>query len=371
MWIIFLGLFFGIPAILTIYNFVILFHNEKKKWVRNILWLLTIGLGLFFSMILLGANDVEPDAMWNKQIYVHQLHQPIWTGAFLTIAVIFVMGLIGAIILLVNNVNDLPPLYAVLCISSMYLNLAVQIIFIIQCTVLSELVTFLLFLVPLNTFFIMIRIIRDKVKEWREEKTHKSDSFGKNKFIKKLNLFLIDSERWTLMALLLALPMLGIVIMILLLFGQEPDSIIKAWTETSDWRLSLKEAPQGLEYDGHYLCTVAAGGHKKLVKPIRNGVRHGHLIIVNRQLLIANAFENVLEEKTPRFHRVVRNFYDKYGFPLADWIRGNKIACDITYFVMKPLEWIFLVVLYLTDAKPENRIAMQYITKPKGTVNFS
>ena len=27
---------------------------------------------------------------------------------------------------------------------------------------------------------------------------------------------------------------------------------------------------------------------------------------------------------------------------------------------MKPLEWIFLIFLYLFDQKPENRIAIQY-----------
>ena len=92
--------------------------------------------------------------------------------------------------------------------------------------------------------------------------------------------------------------------MILVLFGQAPDSVVRAWTETSDWNLSLKEAPQNIYYDEHYLCTVAAGGHKKIVKPIRAGVRHGHRVIVNRQLCIANAFEQVLEERTPHFHRI-------------------------------------------------------------------
>jgi hypothetical protein len=28
--------------------------------------------------------------------------------------------------------------------------------------------------------------------------------------------------------------------------------------------------------------------------------------------------------------------------------------------LMKPLEWFFLLVLYTVDAKPENRIHMQY-----------
>ena len=112
--------------------------------------------------------------------------------------------------------------------------------------------------------------------------------------------------------------------------------------------------------DEHYLCTVAAGGHRKVVKPIRMGLRHGHKVIVNRQLCIANAFEQILEEKTPRFHKLVRGFYDKYGFPIARFIKSRWIA-DFIYIIMKPLELIFLVVLYLVDVNPENRIAVQYM----------
>ena len=153
---------------------------------------------------------------------------------------------------------------------------------------------------------------------------------------------------------------MGIIICILLLFGQNPDALIKAWTETSDWTLSMQQSPPNLSVDEHYLCTVAAGGHKKTVKPLREGQRHGHRVIVNRQLCIANAFEQVLEEKTPRFHKVVRGFYDKYGLPVARLIK-KPLAADIVYFIMKPLEWIFLIVLYLTDKDPEKRIAVQYL----------
>lgn len=67
------------------------------------------------------------------------------------------------------------------------------------------------------------------------------------------------------------IPLLGVIILILLLFGQEPNSVIKAWTETADWTMSQKTAPQNIFYDEHYLCTVAAGGHQKVVKPIRTG----------------------------------------------------------------------------------------------------
>ncbi|WP_330365358.1 DUF6688 domain-containing protein [Butyrivibrio fibrisolvens] len=161
-------------------------------------------------------------------------------------------------------------------------------------------------------------------------------------------------------------PLLGIIIMVLVVFGQAPDSVIKAWTETSDWVLSQRQAPPNVYYDEHYLCTVAAGGHRRVVKPIRKGVRHGHEVIVNRQLCIANAFEEVIQEKTPRFHKALRNFYDKYGFPIAKLIR-KKWQADIVYIIMKPLEWIFLLVLYSTDVHPENRIVVQYMGKTKSS----
>lgn len=90
-------------------------------------------------------------------------------------------------------------------------------------------------------------------------------------------------------------------------------------------------------------------------------------MIVNRQLCIANAFEQVLEERTPGFHRALRHFYDTYGFPVARLIH-SKYTADAVYFIMKPLEWIFLCVLYLTDAHPENRIAVQYIGKTAAQV---
>ena len=177
--------------------------------------------------------------------------------------------------------------------------------------------------------------------------------------LSSLSGILNNSKRWPLIALIMMIPLLGIMICILMIFGQAPDAAIKAFTETADFRLSQKIPPQQLYYDEHYLCTVAAGGDRKVVKPLRMGIRHGHPVVVNRQLCVANAFEQVLEERTPRFHKAVRSFYDTHGFPVARLIRTKK-AADIVYFIMKPLELVFLIVLYLTDVHPEDRIAMQY-----------
>ena len=203
------------------------------------------------------------------------------------------------------------------------------------------------------------RVVSEKVQEWKEIPYEENEKI-QDGILGQCRKLLEKSTLWPVLAFLFMIPLLGILIAILVLFGQAPDAVIRAFTQTSDWNLSQRVASQNVMYDEHYLCTVAAGGHEKVVKPIRLGKRHGHEVIVNRQLCIANAFEQILEERTPRFHKVVRHFYDTCGFPVAKLIRSRYVA-DLVYFLMKPLEWFFLIVLYLTDAKPENRIAVQYL----------
>lgn len=157
-------------------------------------------------------------------------------------------------------------------------------------------------------------------------------------------------------------PVLAVLALILVVFGQRPDGVILAFTKTSDWILSGEIAPPPVAYNTHYLCTVSLRGHKKLVKPIRFGVRRGEKIVVNRQLCVANAFEQLLEERMPGFHRAVRTFYDTYGYPISKHI-NSAWSADVVYLLMKPLEWIFVFVLYLFDAKPEDRICRQYLPK--------
>ena len=101
------------------------------------------------------------------------------------------------------------------------------------------------------------------------------------------------------------------------------------------------------------------------MKPIRFGERNGRKIICNRQLLISNAFEDLIKEKFPGTHKHIRNNYNKVGVFVNRFyfIFHIKIIADIVYIMMKPLEWIFLLILYTFDKKPENRIAMQYLKK--------
>lgn len=163
--------------------------------------------------------------------------------------------------------------------------------------------------------------------------------------------------------LLLCAPVFILISSSLLLFGQRPDSLVRAFTDTykhgfSKWDYMCNN----VECGGHFLCSVAAKGHQNIVHPIRYGERGGQRIICNRQLLVANAFEEVLEQYVPTLHRFIRKQYNKVGVKIHRHyhVFNRKWVADLIYFAMKPLELLFVTVLYLVDVHPENRIGRQY-----------
>jgi len=162
------------------------------------------------------------------------------------------------------------------------------------------------------------------------------------------------------------IPILISLSLLILLFGQKPDSIILAFTDTYKHGFSqLDHMCDNVQCGGHFLCSVGANGHKNVVKPIRYGERNGNKIICTRQLLVANAFEDLIQEKYPNTHKTIRRFYNKVGNSIHKHyhIFNNKFVSDFVYLLMKPLELFFLMVLYSFDRKPENRIAIQYLNK--------
>ncbi|MCB0516794.1 MAG: DUF6688 family protein [Chitinophagales bacterium] len=189
-----------------------------------------------------------------------------------------------------------------------------------------------------------------------------NDAFEKtysNKILNYLNTFLAKKSSNPFWIVVLMFPVFFITTLLLILFGQDANSIVKAFTDTTTWRLSQQIHPPILDHKGHYLCTVATLGHPKIVKPIRFGKRNGGRIIVNRQLLIANAFEEMIQDLSPRLHYKIRTIYDQYGYNLSKKINTTFLS-SITYILMKPLEWIFLIFLYLICNKPEQKINKQY-----------
>lgn len=353
-----------------------LFFKELAESAKSVFGavyeLVTLLFGVLLEYILLaGLHNVRFDAQWSEELRNSELHAPINPDYMLTFAVMCVMFAIGYLVWAFTSSQKRPPLLTVLCFSAMYVGVIESILFTIHIMGMnytyencvknycftSELLYTLL--IPLNMLLILVRVLLHSVKT-HETDPDRSSKVESNAFLSACNRILNNAKYWPLFALLFMIPLLGILTMILALFGQAPDAAIKAFSETANYTFSTKIPPQNVFYDEHYLCTVAAGGHRRVVKPIRMGRRHGHDVVVNRQLMVANAFEQILEEKTPTFHKHVRGFYDRYGFPIARLIKSKYVA-DIIWFIMKPLEWFFLFVIYLVDVNPEDRIARQYL----------
>ena len=362
-----IGGFSVFPVLLSIINLIYLFNLKKDELSKKgeiKVEVTTMIIGSLFMFIFLASgltNITYKD--WNESIFYFQIHTPIATEMTLTICIFILVAILGYLVLRFAKINNLSPLVLVLAMSALYIGVIVAGLWICQVFKIST-VNLILILFPLNVIVIFIKVIKDVIIKWNAEYKDNKRVLKDNKLINLCNKILNNALNWPWLALVFMVPLLGILIGVLAVFGQAPDSVIKAFTETSEWNLSTKLPAQSLESNGHYLCTVAAGGHKEIVKPIRLGRRGGKYIVVNRQLCIANAFEQIIEEKTPKFHYVVRSFYDKYGYPVAKHI-NSKYTADFVYFLMKPLEWIFLIVIYLFDNKPENRIAIQYLPKKK------
>ncbi|WP_052823457.1 DUF6688 domain-containing protein [Neotamlana sedimentorum] len=164
--------------------------------------------------------------------------------------------------------------------------------------------------------------------------------------------------------IILLVPLLIIFSLLLFLFGQKPDTLIRAFTDTYKHGFSqLDYLCDNVNCGGHFLCSVGALGNKKIVKPIRLGERNNEKIICNRQLLISNAFEELILKKSPKAHYFLRKNYNKIGAKIHKhyYLFNNPKVSNMVYILMKPLEWIFLFTLYCFDKNPENRIAMQYL----------
>lgn len=268
-------------------------------------------------------------------------------------------GLIACCVLGGSKERVSPILYAI-CSSILGLNLLFTVNYMVHTVFQSNLYTFLLSASLGFTGLLYLAVMKDSMDRMMD--SFERDSYqGEKKIIRWIYQQTSSYRRLTGLTALMLFPALFVLQLILVLFGQRPDGFIRIFFDTSSYLYSRIPAPPPviIEGDAHYLCTVSLKGHKSLVRPIRAGIRNGERISVNRQLLIANAFEHLLEEYTPTLHRKIRNFYDKYGYPLSRHIRSSWSA-DAVYLLMKPLEWMFLLVLYTFDSKPENRIHIQY-----------
>lgn len=354
-------LLFGLPLALTVLNFYNLF-SSKGRYKKRAFWATVIIGGFLYGMLAgLSFNMI---GKWNEAIYENQYHEIVSSQYELAVLIPGFAGFAGLVMLYHTNPEKTPPLVSALSMAAVIILNIFQTAFAVQISrgiFEEDDLTFMLYVYHLNIYVLSATALRDRIR-WRaeqlkdtenadpeaEEKTH----FSAGKLLKRLSGYsgLVFVSFFFLIA---------VMEIIFVLTGLGADAPVKVFTDTADWTFSQQIPPPPLEYEGHYLCTVAAGGHRKIVKPLRYGKRRGAVIVVNRQLCIANAFEDYIQEKLPLFHKMVRGTYDRLGFPVSRYI-DTPLKADIIYIIMKPLEWIFLIFLYLFDVSPEKRINRMY-----------
>lgn len=355
------------PPYVTVRNLLRVFRFKTSYRLLDDIIVFALGIPLTMFSV--------PSTPWYEPIIVGNdaAHAPVLFN--LTFAIILLIAFASYVALRVAR-EKLPPIPRTLALAGMYVGCIYSVLWIVQLSknliitdespigtealwgvVLGNVVfmVFMAMLFAFNYILLTVRIVIEYVKAPPAEfPAHK------NPLLHRISLFLSRCGTFPVAAFVALFPLCLLLLAVLALFGQQPQVLMSCFTDTSDWFFSTRVSPPPIEPSGgHYLCTVAARGDRKLVKPLRPGMRHGSPIIVNRQLCVANAFEELLAERLPRFHHFVRRNYDKYGLPICRYI-DKPWKADVIYLCMKPAEWLFALTLYTFDIEPEKRIARQY-----------
>lgn len=343
---------------------------KTLKWLNKTANVVEISIGTIyvFSLVVFAIGMVTHSNPYYKAIdpIDGECYSPFAGSHLITLVFYFLVLNISLLLIWAKN-KILPPLILTLSLIFTIIGIIINFVILWQISVhdtssidiYSETRNserFLFVFAPLMSIIIGIILCYNVMNQEISETFERTYS---NKYLNSLNVFLATRSRNPIWILILLFPIFIITTIILILFGQDANSIVKVFTDTTTWKLSQQIHPPILDHKGHYLCTVAASGHPKIVKPLRIGIRNGRPIIVNRQLLVANAFEEMIQDFSPKLHYIIRKNYDKYGYNISTKINNANLS-NITYILMKPLEWLFLFCLYSFCNKPEQKIKRQY-----------
>lgn len=350
--LIYLCIIFGLPTFFLALEFISFLFTGRRLYSKPQILILEIAGMLFLPLFYLGFFDESANDCCSDSATFSPEHKPtIYLLIFLCIAAYFYSSLKDRITIPVVEV-----LINVLLLFGFVLNIFIGIH-------IGD-IYWLFGNIPVG-ILLLFRMIENHRLFLEHHQIH---TIEPDNFFEKIAWKILSLHPWLKlpMLFLLCLPVFTVITSLLMLFGQKPDAIVRAFTDTYKHGFSqLDHLCNNVACGGHFLCSVAANGHKQVVKPIRYGERNGHKIICNRQLLIANAFEELIQEKMPRSHRYIRSQYNKVGNVVHRHYHlfSHKWLSDCIYLLMKPLEFVFLITLYTFDQKPENRIARQYVRK--------
>jgi len=358
MGFIFIFLVFILPFLVVCFNFCYFLYDQKvftDKFVFKIFqaWSIVV---LPFFFLLVTDSGLENDCCIDNVLFSPE-HRP----TIYTLLIIYTLSYLISIF----RTSILTPLAELFINLFLILGIILNIALCIHIN--GDGQEFILWLAG-NVPIILLLLMELSKNHLLLKNQIEEDNLSLNTWAGNLSMSILNLEpilKFPLLTIIL-IPILILFSIFMMLFGQKPDSIIRAFTDTYKHGFSqLDYMCDNVQCGGHFLCSVGANGHKSIVKPVRYGERNGSKIICNRQLLVSNAFEDLVQENLPKTHKAIRRVYNKVGNQVHKHyhIFNNKLVSDSVYILMKPLEMFFLFVLYLFDKKPENRIAVQYLNK--------
>jgi hypothetical protein len=116
------------------------------------------------------------------------------------------------------------------------------------------------------------------------------------------------------------------------------------WLASWLWSRSLYAALPDKAPDGCFIVTAAGHGHAEFVGPHFEVEHNGRRRLANQQLVTFWQFENLWRVSSPRSHALFRKIYNGVGPIVARCISSPWLA-DLTFIVLKPLEWLARVCL--------------------------
>lgn len=126
-----------------------------------------------------------------------------------------------------------------------------------------------------------------------------------------------------------------------------------AWVaaDIAAWKISLIAAAKTYATlpttapGGCFVVTAAASGHPRFVRSREILTSAGTSIRVNDQLRHLKFAELAVAIVSPRSHRAVRKIYDRLGPPIARRVTRHPLFADVTYAMLKLIEWPAMFVL--------------------------